>query len=982
MQAAGAIRHGEPATRRDASLGSGVASSNRWTTNEIASAWRRTLAGVAAPEDNAADTAIGDAPTLVDEPRFIAPRSVIGRTIGRYEVLRPLGAGGMGLVYLARDPELDRRVAIKLVRPGRRGSRSRLLREGQAVARLSHPNVVTVHDVGEYGEDLFIAMEYVRGSTVGQWLETPRSWGQVLEVFRAAGRGLAAAHRAGLVHRDFKPDNVLLGDGRVVVSDFGLARADAPGERHVDDIGEIDATRTDGIVGTPAYMSPEQFRGSTVDARSDQFSFCIALWEGLYGVRPFETPTTSPTDYEQLSRAVRTGAIQPPPRDRAVPRRILRALRRGLSVEPGLRFASMEALLAALRPPDRRPMLAGATIAVVAIGIGLVAATRASPAPAAVLPSCEAEAARVDAIWNAAARERYGTAGRAEHVAEDVAGFDRFAARWSATARTVCVAGAAAPRRAPECLDAALGALGHALDRRHREYWPELPDPRACEHAQPAEVRELRSHLGSLVPSGAIAPDGARLAFAAGAPLHGLIGTDGRITGPDVLANVERVFAWTDADTLLARTDKGVVRIALSSGTRTALPWPADTMELADDAQLAAVDRDHAVVVLDPRREVARVPVSHVKSVAFEPGSRRLAIIDDDHGWTLIVLDLATGRSRRTALRVHGEAGNVLRVAWAAPARLVFGGSARPSDDEALWIADVADDGSVAGIPSLLLEPRRASIMDLLDVRGDRALVVMVDVPQQVFRVRGGETSRVGLLEGTVVAADAAARRFLTIFADEAMVVDASGEIVSRQLVRSPWAVFRDGEVWFGRGERDAVVLHGARERRLPGAPAGEIDRVRCGSGGGCFASWWRDGVLVHTPLLADAVAAPFEIAAAERDLDLAPDGRRALVMLDHELIEYDVISRRQRILHHEPDCELGRAQWTPSGESIVYLAECDHHRTEIRIARAVPGASDRTVATVTTAISGLAALGEDDLVYSAVDYQSRLTLVEGAIGR
>ncbi|MBZ0238082.1 MAG: serine/threonine protein kinase, partial [Deltaproteobacteria bacterium] len=162
----------------------------------------------------------------------------------------------MGVVYLARDPELDRRIAIKLLRPELRASRERLLREGQAIARLVHPNVVTVFDVGDHGDDLFIAMEYVPGRTLAEWLATPRSWRAILATFALAGRGLAAAHRAGVIHRDFKPDNVLVSDdGRVVVSDFGLAFADEPALAELDDERRADlaATRTAGLVGTPAY---------------------------------------------------------------------------------------------------------------------------------------------------------------------------------------------------------------------------------------------------------------------------------------------------------------------------------------------------------------------------------------------------------------------------------------------------------------------------------------------------------------------------------------------------------------------------------------------------------------------------------------------------------------------------------------------------------------------------------------------------------
>ncbi|HEX3480434.1 MAG TPA: serine/threonine-protein kinase [Kofleriaceae bacterium] len=203
--------------------------------------------------------------------------------IGRYAIEGLLGAGGMAVVYLARDPVLDRAVALKVMRvDGDEPGASRLVREGQALARISHPNVISVHEVGRETDGLiYIAMERIAGTTLAAWLETPRAPHEILRVFAAAGRGLSAAHAAGLVHRDFKPENVMVGDdGRVCVLDFGLARAsrdaDGPDADH------------EGIAGTPAYMSPEQWRGERAGVASDQFSFCVALWRALTGEHPFE----------------------------------------------------------------------------------------------------------------------------------------------------------------------------------------------------------------------------------------------------------------------------------------------------------------------------------------------------------------------------------------------------------------------------------------------------------------------------------------------------------------------------------------------------------------------------------------------------------------------------------------------------------------------------------------------------------------------
>ncbi len=242
-----------------------------------------------------------------------------GSRLARYEVVRSLARGGMGEVYEGWDRVLGRRVALKVARVhGETSSapQARLLREAQALARLSHPNVVVLHDVGHAGDRVFIAMQFLDGQTADDWLRTKRPWRQVLDVFLAAGRGLAAVHAANVVHRDFKPRNVMIGaDGVVRLLDFGLASVAA---------GTVPATESRAAItepaetcGTPAYMAPEQLRGESIGPRADQFAFCVALKQALS-------------------------------RDRDVPARLWPAIQRGLSAQPGHRFRSMEQLLAAL----------------------------------------------------------------------------------------------------------------------------------------------------------------------------------------------------------------------------------------------------------------------------------------------------------------------------------------------------------------------------------------------------------------------------------------------------------------------------------------------------------------------------------------------------------------------------------------------------------------------------------------------------------
>jgi len=291
---------------------------------------------------------------------------------GRYKILDKLGVGGMGVVYLAEDPELGRKVAIKLVDPKASGTvsasegRARLLREARALAQLSHPNVIAVYDVGTCAEQVFIAMEYVEGRTLSHWLaERRRTWQEVLSIFVQAGRGLAAAHAVGIVHRDFKPDNVLVGnDGRIRVLDFGLARPAQPSKteelRNADAqaLGDTKATPRLAIlgvtvtqqgkfIGTPAFMAPEQLMGQRVNAKTDQYSFCVALFQGLYDTLPF-----SDDNFGALLEQIMQRKINEVPNLSSVPSSVHQALLRGLSPNPDDRFSSMEALLEKLERPQ------------------------------------------------------------------------------------------------------------------------------------------------------------------------------------------------------------------------------------------------------------------------------------------------------------------------------------------------------------------------------------------------------------------------------------------------------------------------------------------------------------------------------------------------------------------------------------------------------------------------------------------------------
>ncbi|QSQ19819.1 tetratricopeptide repeat protein [Pyxidicoccus parkwayensis] len=373
-----------------------------------------------------------------------------GATVSRYVVRERLGAGAMGVVYAADDPELGRQVALKVLRPEgrqREDLQQRLLREAQALARLSHTNVVTLYDVGTFGDGIFLAMELVEGTTLAEWMKEPRPWKEVLRVFLEAGRGLAAAHAAGLVHRDFKPANTLLGrNGRVCVTDFGIARLlhqeDAPSppagvESSVPSTGGL--TRTGLVLGTPAYLAPELLQGQRADARSDEFSFCVALYEALFGVRPFQGETL-----RELAQAIQQGRVHAPGREVKVPSRVRRAVLRGLRAEPSERFPSMESLLAALTPPPRRMLARVLSAAAVAGVLGALAAYGLAHRRGA---GCEQEVEKLAAAWGPARRERVraaflatGTSYAASAWERLASAMDDYAAQWRTLRIEACQA--------------------------------------------------------------------------------------------------------------------------------------------------------------------------------------------------------------------------------------------------------------------------------------------------------------------------------------------------------------------------------------------------------------------------------------------------------------------------------------------------------------------------------------------------------------
>jgi tetratricopeptide (TPR) repeat protein len=397
---------------------------------------------------------IARSPTLGAEAAAPARRGLgRGASVGRYVVIDVLGEGGMGVVYAAFDPELDRKIAVKLLRGEAddegSGGASRLLREGRAIAKLAHPNVVTVFDVGTHEGSVFVAMELVDGQSLDVWLRQPHTWREVLAIYLQAGAGLVAAHAAGIVHRDFKPANVLIGsDGRARVSDFGLARLDeaprrasGPALAAASEAG-LSLTRTGAIMGTPAYMAPEQFEAAATDARTDEFSFAVALYEGLYGERPFAGATLA-----EIFQHISDGEVRPAPAATAVPARLRQIVLRGLRAAPSERYSTVEDMLAELRATiGRRKRLwglagvAGIAVSATALGVvGVLALGGGGTDP------CAAADRGIDEVWGLGQRAEIGNAFakvRVPYAGDALAGvarqLDGFSAQWRAMQLDSC----------------------------------------------------------------------------------------------------------------------------------------------------------------------------------------------------------------------------------------------------------------------------------------------------------------------------------------------------------------------------------------------------------------------------------------------------------------------------------------------------------------------------------------------------------------
>lgn len=587
-----------------------------------------------------------------------------GTALGRYVILDRIGSGAMGMVYAAFDPALDRKIALKVLRAGREVSeeaRDRLVREARAMARLDHPNVVTVHDVGTVGTRVFVAMEFVAGTTLREWLKTSqRPWRQIVEAFTQAGEGLAAAHEAGLVHRDFKPDNVMvseLGGGavRVRVMDFGLAHvplepgddlastAEVPAVSAPDDATTRSLTRTGAILGTPAYMAPEQFARSQATASSDQFAFCVALHEALYGRPPFLGDTLA-----SLAVAVATGSRRPTPAIR-LPRALISALDRGLSVDVAQRWPNMRELLANLRTTT-----ATRRWSAYALGGAIVTATIVGVAASNPEPPCRESSAALGGFWNDAHRGELATSLRATGVPFAEQSWtllqervDGWTTAWLHGRKDACEATHVRHEQSEAMLDRRVACLDRQLEEARGvlevvaagtaddvEHLPEvmrvLADPEACSDTVA---------LAAAVP---LPSDPAtREAIA---EIEGRLGrlTATQLLGhtPSLLVEIEQLVAdakavdyapvLVEAYSIYVRTLDNLDRDSLAADAAIDAVWAAHA---AGDARSEAKAVALVVMMLAEARRTDEVPgwLRHLEaSVARFPGDDGLAIVKLD----------------------------------------------------------------------------------------------------------------------------------------------------------------------------------------------------------------------------------------------------------------------------------------------------------------------------------------------------------------
>ena len=629
-------------------------------------------------DDPAADTDAGDSDGDLRDllgmsakraPAILSPGQVIDDA---YRIDAELGAGGMGKVYRAHDLRLERDVAIKLHAVALAPDDDSLRREGVALARLTHPNVVHVYEVGTWAGHPWVAMEYVPGGTARSWIrEAKRTPRAILALYLAAGRGLAAAHAAGLVHRDFKPDNVLVGtDGRICVADFGLARelgstpVDASrGEHGGASEAAPSRTLTGPVIGTPAYMAPEQRAGERIDAAADQFAFAVALWEALEGARPFVGSSEA-----ELAASAAIGRIAAPSTGRMA-RHVEVTLRKALSAAPADRWPSMPALLAQLgRDPVRRRRMIAAGVAAIAV-VGGTGAWLASGRGGQPAITCDTAGDELATTWAPAPRTALESALGTKDpdlARRTIGAIDRWAGKWKDSRRAACEATHVSHRQSAVMLDLRIACL----DRARAGLAAALDVVTGTSHGKPSATVTLDAV--STLPHVEDCADITMLAGATPRPFD--LAGSGLASGADALIARARVLRLA-----------GQAKLAVAV-SRTAVTF-ADTLHQPAIAARARTELASATFATGERKGVLEI---------YEEAARLAEEAHDDvlaaRSW-INVLDFVALR-----LEKPGEAERLLVVTEAAVAR--------------------------AGRPPALLAELAGSRGDLAIQRGDHAAAI------------------------------------------------------------------------------------------------------------------------------------------------------------------------------------------------------------------------------------------------------------------
>ena len=615
----------------------------------------RGVSGPSDPDTQTASESELDDPT----PARIRRSQGLGGRVGRYLILEQVGAGGAGLVCRAYDPDLDRQVAIKVLNrpmgPGESEAALRLKREAQAIARLDHPNVVAVYDVGEHDGEVFIAMELVDGGSLKTWLQTKPSTKDILRAFVQAGRGLSAAHAKGIIHRDFKPSNVLVGRDEVVrVADFGLARGVAeasvrtPGPEQPPAVVDQDVTASGAVLGTPAYMAPEQSAGEPVDARADQYAFCLALGEAVAGV----------SGREAVSAAF--GPNPPRPvevRPTRVPKSVRQAIRKGISARPDDRFDHLDEVVAILDVARQREGRGRqALTAVVLFVLAAVGAVAYGQWNRAV---CADPSGPFDEVWSADKRAAVragfegegGTPAGWEPIERGIQDYRR---AWVAARRGICEAthvrgeqSAALLDLRMQCLDGRLDAVRAVLDLL----------PQASVDAQGATDAVLRlpevAECATLTAPQRIAP---QPKTAEARKVLAEVNRD--------LRTLEAMFGaglWEEGLARSATVLEAAEGLSFALTRADALAWRARFLARNDRVAEAKAHWLQSALHADAARDDERRFVAHLARIALDDGTR--ATRDD----------VARDVSQAEALRARLGRRTEYEVAWmVAQARMAW----------------------------------------------------------------------------------------------------------------------------------------------------------------------------------------------------------------------------------------------------------------------------------------------------------------------